>query len=76
MWGITIGVGIMLMLYYSIVVAGDGLDPEEPPMVRTRIPFVGHIIEMLRYQTYYLENLRYDILILSSYEGPPVLSRD
>jgi cytochrome P450 len=57
MWGITIGVGIMLMLYYSIVVAGDGLDPKEPPIVRAKIPFIGHIIGMWRHQTHYLENL-------------------
>jgi hypothetical protein len=35
------------------------LDPREPPLVNSRIPFVGHLIGILWYHQRYYEVLRY-----------------
>jgi hypothetical protein len=34
------------------------LDPREPPIALPKIPFIGHIIGMIRYQLGYFEILR------------------
>jgi hypothetical protein len=36
----------------------NGLDPREPPEVRSRIPFVGHLLGMLWYKAEYVTVLR------------------
>lgn len=33
-------------------------DPREPPMARTSIPMIGHIIGMLRLKVFYYRQLR------------------
>jgi hypothetical protein len=33
---------------------------QEPPVLESRIPFVGHLIGMLRWQVGYMQMLRYD----------------
>jgi hypothetical protein len=34
------------------------MDPREPPLVRPKIPFIGHLIGLMRHQTTYLQMLR------------------
>lgn len=34
------------------------MDPREPPLIRPKIPLIGHIIGMMRYQTAYFEEMR------------------
>ena len=36
-------------------------DPREPPLVTSRIPFIGHILGLLRYGTRYYQMTRYCI---------------
>lgn len=33
------------------------LDPREPPILKPRIPYIGHIIGLLRYHTAYFDHL-------------------
>lgn len=40
-----------------------GLDPREPRLIPSNIPFIGHAIGMLRYQQRYFEMLRYDYCV-------------
>jgi hypothetical protein len=40
----------------------SGLDPKEPRLIPSNIPFIGHAIGMLRHQQRYFEILRYDFL--------------
>ncbi len=53
---------ILLALTALAVLAWKALhismDPREPPLIRPKIPLVGHLIGMLRYQTAYFEKLR------------------
>ena len=35
------------------------MDPQEPPLLRPWIPFIGHLIGMLRYHQAYFEKLRF-----------------
>jgi hypothetical protein len=37
-----------------------GLDPKEPRLISSNIPFIGHATGMLRHQQRYFEMLRYD----------------
>ena len=34
-------------------------DPQEPPLVTSRVPFIGHILGLLRYGTRYYQMTRY-----------------
>jgi hypothetical protein len=38
---------------------GPKIDPREPPVVHPKIPFIGHIIGMMREGPSYLKNIRY-----------------
>ncbi len=38
----------------------SGLDPKEPQLIASKVPFIGHAIGMLRHQQRYFEILRYD----------------
>ena len=44
-----------LLLEYFL---GARLDPKEPPLVSSPIPYVGHLIGMTRRRTEYLVDLR------------------
>ena len=39
---------------------GAKLDPKEPPLVPSTIPYVGHLIGMIRRRTRYLVDVRYE----------------
>jgi hypothetical protein len=38
---------------------GTKLDPREPPLARTAIPYIGHVIGMMRSKFNYYVELRY-----------------
>lgn len=46
-----------LSLFYWSMTASD-LDPREPPLAKSKIPFIGHLIGMLRYQIKYMEMIK------------------
>lgn len=37
----------------------SSLESNEPPLLKSRIPFIGHLIGMLRWQMGYMQMLRY-----------------
>ena len=55
-------VGILLLVvivYVSLVyMFGPKYDPREPPVISSLVPFVGHILGLLRYGQRYFEILR------------------
>ena len=55
-------VGILLLVvvvYVSLVyLFGPKYDPREPPVIASLVPFVGHILGLLRYGQRYFEILR------------------
>lgn len=55
---IAITVGILSVLFLLWRTADVSLDPDEPPIALSRIPFVGHILGLMRYQVGYFEILR------------------
>jgi hypothetical protein len=55
---IAIAVGILSVLFFLWRKADASLDPDEPPIALSRIPFIGHILGLVRYQIGYFENLR------------------
>lgn len=58
-------VGVLLLLiivYVSLVyLFSPKYDPREPPIVSSFIPYVGHILGLLRYGQRYFEILRLPI---------------
>lgn len=56
-------VGVVLLLvivYISLVyLFSPKYDPKEPPVVSSLIPYVGHILGLLRYGQRYFEILRF-----------------
>ncbi|KAL0935953.1 prostacyclin synthase [Colletotrichum truncatum] len=51
--GSLIGAGLVLLLAYFII-NPVSLDREEPPLVRPKVPFIGHIIGIFQHSWYYL----------------------
>lgn len=39
----------------------------EPPVLASRIPFIGHLIGMLRWQVGYMQMLRYDMAVVEPF---------
>lgn len=59
---VSTSVGVLLLLvivYLSLVyVFSPKYDPREPPVISSWIPYVGHILGLLRYGQRYFEILR------------------
>jgi hypothetical protein len=45
---------VLSLLYWRSL---NGLDPQEPPEIKSKIPFFGHLIGMLRYGLDYFRML-------------------
>lgn len=45
---------VLLILRQRLAVQ---LDPQEPPILKPRIPYIGHIIGLLKYHTAYFDQL-------------------
>ena len=54
---IAIVVGILSILFFLWRKADASLDTDEPPIALSRVPFIGHIIGLIRYQVEYFEAL-------------------
>ena len=46
---------VLLLAWHRL---GVQMDPLEPPQLKPRIPLVGHLIGMIRYQSVYFEMLK------------------
>jgi hypothetical protein len=53
---LAIGIGTYFALSHFL---GTKLDPREPPIARTSIPYIGHVIGMMRSKFNYHVELRY-----------------
>lgn len=64
---VSVFVGVLLLLvivYVSLVsLFSPKYDPREPPVIPSLIPYVGHILGLLRYGQRYFEILRSSILL-------------
>lgn len=58
--GVVITTAIAVVLAMSLVVASKmgELDAKEPPLLKPRIPLIGHLFGMLRWQVGYMQMLR------------------
>ena len=64
---IAIAVGILSVLFFLWRKADASLDPDEPPIALSGIPFIGHILGFVRHQTGYFEILRSVVAMQSMY---------
>ena len=66
-------VGILLLVvivYVSLVyLFSPKYDPREPPVISSLVPFVGHILGLLRYGQRYFEILRSPNLLPSIWKS-------
>jgi lipid-A-disaccharide synthase-like uncharacterized protein len=57
-WGILI-VGLLLVgLHYCVQFLTTKHDPREPPLISPKIPFIGHLVGLLRYGLAYYAKAR------------------
>lgn len=63
---ILVGVSLLLVVVYASLVYlfSPNYDPREPPVISSLIPYVGHILGLLRYGQRYFEILRSSIRLL------------
>ena len=55
---LAMATGLYFVLEYFM---GIKLDPKEPPLISSTIPYVGHIIGLIRTGTRYYAKLRYEL---------------
>ena len=55
-----VGISLLVVIVYLSLVYlfGPNYDPREPPVISSLVPFVGHILGLLRYGQRYFEILR------------------
>lgn len=54
---ITIGIAVVIA-FLVLHTLTPSVDPREPPLVRPRIPFIGHIVGLMRHQAQFHMNLQ------------------
>jgi hypothetical protein len=55
---ITVSVAVVALALFLWRFSASGLDPREPPEAVSKIPFIGHLIGMLKHENYYFEILK------------------
>ena len=53
----AVAVVVLSVLFLLWRKADVSLDPDEPPIALAKIPFIGHILGLMRYQIEYFEKL-------------------
>ncbi|KAK4244311.1 cytochrome P450 [Corynascus novoguineensis] len=48
---VTLAIAVSIALLFTLHALGPRVDPREPPLLKPRIPFIGHIVSMMRHQT-------------------------
>jgi hypothetical protein len=51
--------GVVIVFYLLIRFLTLPHDPQEPPLVRPKIPLIGHVIGLLRHGTKYYSDVAY-----------------
>ena len=66
LFSILVGASLLLVGVYASLVHlfSPNYDPREPPVISSLIPYVGHILGLLRYGQRYFEILRSSTLLL------------
>ena len=59
---LAMATGLYFVLEYFM---GIRLDSKEPPLVSSTIPYVGHVIGLIRTGTRYYAKMRYEFVISS-----------
>jgi hypothetical protein len=54
----TASIAVAALALFLWKFSAPALDPREPPEVHSKIPVIGHLIGMLKYQIHYLEILK------------------
>ena len=54
-WVLPLALGVVFLLSWQITERGH---PNEPPYIRSRVPYLGHIIGMIRGGAKYLEVIK------------------
>lgn len=60
MWSYIISSAITSVIFIIALylhLRSPGHDPQEPPILRSRLPFFGHIIGLIRHHTHYFRIL-------------------
>lgn len=72
LFSIVVGVSLLVVIVYISLVYlfSPQYDPREPPVISSLIPYVGHIIGLLRYGQRYFEILRWPTPALTSANEP------
>jgi hypothetical protein len=55
---IAVVIGVLTGLFLLWRKSDVSLDPQEPPIALSKLPFIGHIYGMMRYQLGYFEMMR------------------
>jgi hypothetical protein len=56
-FAILLALGVVVV--YSRGETKSATDNREPPVLKSKVPFIGHLIGMLRWQVGYMQMLRY-----------------
>jgi len=57
---------LIVSLFITLWFMGiEDVEPREPPVVRSKLPFIGHMISLIRYHNNYFTILRYVSFIIS-----------
>ena len=57
LWLTIFALGVLSLLALWLMGIED-VESREPPVVRSGIPFIGHMISLLRYQNHYFDMIR------------------
>jgi hypothetical protein len=55
---LTVSVAVIALAIFLWRFSASGLDPREPPEAISKIPVIGHLIGMLKYEIHYFEILK------------------
>jgi hypothetical protein len=48
---------LSLILFFITRLSSPPMDPREPPLVKSKVPIIGHVIGLFQYQVDYLHML-------------------
>lgn len=55
---LIVGVGTTVVWLFLSWLLSPKIDPNEPPVVKPRIPLIGHIIDMIYYKSDFLKRIQ------------------
>jgi hypothetical protein len=56
---VYLGLGILVVIFYLIrKITTINIDQQEPPLLKPRLPLIGHIIGLMKHEATYFSILR------------------